>query len=493
MRRRAIGLVLALAVLALVANATGCGSKSSGSGLGAALNYVPKGAPLVIAIDTNPDGGQWQQVNRLIGKFPFGGQVKQQVKNAFNARASIDYDKDVKPLLGSDMVLAITGASAPHTQTPYVFAWKLKDEAAARRLIQATAEKAGTIAGADVYGRPPTNFALIKDGTLVIADTRPALQAAVDRAGGSAHMTEQDFTAALGGLHKDSLVRFAGNFQALLTGPQAAAARKVKWLSALRTFGGTLRAESDGIAWAFNAKTEGGLAASDLPLSAGAQSPPVVKRAGEIGFGIRNPAQIVSFGQQAAQITNPAGYAKYTRDKAKLSKQLGVDVDRDLIGQLTGNAAVSIGLGGEVAARADLRDPAAATKTLQKVAPQLVQVGASRGKTLGLSTPSGGKGFYALTEPNGKKIVFGVVGASFVLATDAARAAQFAGQSPSTVSGAKGSLVIASDARALANAIAAKRGQGVAAQIVTAALGDLIGSVDTETSGITGALKLHIK
>ncbi|MEA2437416.1 MAG: hypothetical protein QOF65_1972 [Thermoleophilaceae bacterium] len=475
MRRFAVPL---LAALALLASLAGCGSKSSGSGLDTALDYVPKGAPFVIAIDTNPDGGQWQQVNHLIAKFPFGGQVKGQFKNAFNARSGIDYDKDIKPLLGNDLVVAITGSSSSGGKTPYVLAWKVKDEAAAKRLIQSR----------------PTNLAVVKDGVLVAAESKPALDTALNRAGGSDHMTEQDFTDALGGLPSDSLMRATGNFQALLTGPQAAAARKVKWLNALRTFGVALRAEPDGIEYAFKLKTDSGsLSPNELPLAAGALSPPVVKRAGEIGFGIRNPAQIVTFAQQVAQITNPTGYGKYVRDKAKLSRQLGVDIDRDLIGQLTGNASISVGLSGAVALRADVRDPAAASKTLKKVAPRLVKIAKSRGKTAALSAPKNGQGFYALAEPNGKKIAFGVVGKSFILATDAARAAQFAGESPSAVPGAKGSLVISSDARSLANAIAAQRGQGVAAQIVTGALGDLVGSVESETGAITGNLKLQIK
>jgi hypothetical protein len=468
--------VLVFAVLALIAS--GCGSKSSGSALDTALDYVPKGAPVVIAIDTNPDGAQWQQVDHLISKFPFGGQVKGQLKNALNARSGVNYDNDIKPLLGNDLVVAITGPSSPGTKTPYVLAWKVKDEAAAKRLLQSR----------------PTNLSVVKDGVVVAADSKAGLDAALKRAAGSDHMTEQDFTDALGSLKSDSLVRIAGNFQSLLTGPQAAAARKVKWLGALRAFGVTLRAESDGIAWAFDAKTDsGGLTPQDLPLAAGAPSPPVVKRAGEIGFGIRDPAQMVSFGQQVAQITNPARYGKYLRDKAKLSRQLGVNVDRDLIGQLTGNATISVGLRGAFALRADVRDPAAAGRTLKKVAPRLVKIANSRGKTASLSAPKSGKGFYALAEPNGKKVAFGVVGKSFVVATDAARAAQFAGESPSTVAGARGSIVISSDARALANAIAAQRGQGVAAQIVTGALGDLVGSVESETSGISGSLKLQIK
>jgi hypothetical protein len=483
-------LAILLALLALVA--TGCGGNSSSSSLDTALSYVPKDAAVVLAIDTNPDGDQWQQVDQLLGKFPFGGQVKQQAKAAFSARANLDYDKDIKPLLGNDIVYANFGPSGDETPASFVFAWKLKDEAAARRLLQATTEKSPvTIQGLDVYGRPPTNFATIKDGTLVVADTFSALGAALKRPQGD-HMTESDFNGSLGELNKDSLVRVTGDFQKLLSGsPQAPAVRKVKWLGALRTFAATLRADSDGIEYAFKFDTDsGGVTPNDLPLASGAAAPSVVKRAGEIGFGVRNPGQIVSFAQQAASVLNPTGYGKYVRDKAKLSKQLRVDVDRDLIGQLAGNATLSVAIDGGVAVRADLRDPASAAATLKKVAPRLVRVARKRGKTLTLSSAGN---LHVLTNPNGKKVVFGVVGNSFVVANDAARAAQIAGQSPSPVSGAKGSLVVYSDARALANAIAAKRGQGVAAQIVTSALGDLTGSVRSETNGITGSVKLQIK
>jgi hypothetical protein len=478
-------------LLALALVASGCGSKSSGSSLGTALSYVPKGAPVVVAVDTNPDGSQWQQVDKLIGKFPFGGQVKQQFKSAFTARSGIDYDKDVKPLLGNDLVIAITGPPGPGAPTPYVVAWKLGDEAAGKRLAQKNSSKVASVAGAEVYRTKTGNLTAFKDGTLVSARTQADLEAALKRAGTSDHMTEQDFTDSLGDLNKDSLVRVAGNFQALLSDPSAAPARKIKWVAALRTFGLTISAEPDGVRWAFSAKTDAGLKGSDLPLAAGPQAAPVVRRAGEVGVGLRDPAQIVTFAQSVAQVTDPAGYARYVRQKAKLGKQLGIDIDRDLIGQLTGSSAVSVALNGDFAVRADLRDPAAAEATLKKLAPRLVKV--AKGKSLGLSSPKNGKGFYGLAQANGKKIVFGVVGKSFVAATDAARAAQFAGESPSVISGAKGSLVLATDARSLANAIAQQRGQGAAAQIVTGALGDLIGSVDSEAGGLTANLKLFVR
>jgi hypothetical protein len=493
MTRRSHRLLFALVALALALVGAGCGSKSSGSGLGTALEYVPKDAPLVVAFETDPDGGQLQQLDKLIAKFPFGGQVKQSFKTSFKNSSRLDFDQDVKPLLGNELVVAVPPGKLlrGNGTTGFVAAWKVKDEKLGAKLVKAGGTKVGSAGGVDIYGSSAgSSFRAIKDGTLVVAATQPDLEAALKRAGGSDHMTEDDFNSALGDLNKDALVRVTGDLQALLSGPEAAAARKLKWVGALRTFGATVSAEPDGIGGGLRVKTEGSLGEQDLPLAAGEQSAPVVRRAGEVGFGVRNPAQIFTFGQAASRVTDPAGYAKFQREKAKVGRQLGVSVDRDLIGQLTGNSAVSVSLDGDFAVRADLRDPTAAEATLKKVAPRLQKL--AKGKSLGLSTPKGGKGFYALAQANGKKLVFGVVGKTFVAATDAGRAAQFAGQSPSAVPGVKGALVVASDARSLANALAAQRGQS-GAQIVTGALGDLTGSVEAETGELTADFKLQIK
>ena len=481
-----------LVALALIA--TGCGSKASSSGLGDELSYVPKGAPLVVAIDTDPKGAQWKQVDTLIGKFPFSGQVKQGFKRGFEGSSQLNYDKDVKPLLGHDLVLAVTSAQGLHSggETPYVVAWKVSDTDAGKRLVQQRATKVGSAGGADIYRHDNGTFNTIKDGTVIAAGSQADVEAALARAGGGDHLTEADFKAGLEGLNQDALVRVTGDLQAFIGGdPKAAAARKVKWVDSLRTFGATLSADGDGLSWAFHLNTEGDLTDKDLPLAAGPEAPPIVKRPGEIGFGIRNPAQVVSFGEAVSQITDPAGYARFQREKKQAGRKLGIDIDRDLIGQLTGNVAVSVALNGDFAARADLRDPAAAEATLKKAVPRLKRV--AKGKSIGISTPKNGKGLYAVAEASGKKVVFGVVGKVFVVASDASRAAQFAGESPSAIPGLKGSVVLSSDARALVNAIAEQRGQGTAARIVTGALGDLLGSVETDTGGLTANFKLQIK
>jgi hypothetical protein len=484
--RRALPL-LALLVLLV----SGCGSKSSGSGLDTALSYMPKDAPAVFAIDTDLEGSQWQQVDKLIGKFPFGGQVKTQLKSALSGRAGIDYDKDVKPLLGNDFVAAVTSAS--DASTPFVIAWKVGDEDAARKLIEKDAQKAQPIEGADVYRTQGGDLVALDDGVLVSASTPADLTAALKRAGSGDGLTEETFNEDLGDLEEDSLMRVTGDVGALYKDPSAGAARKVKFVAAQTSYGITLRAEDDGIEIAFDNRTEGDLADEDLPLAPGAEAAPVVRRAGEIGIGLRDPAHLIQYFEKNIAIASPSTIAGYNKEKAKAAKQLGIDIDKDLIGQLTGNSALSISLTGDFAVRADLADPPAAEATLKKVAPQLVKIAKKNGKSLGLSTPKNGKGFYALAQANGKKVVFGVVGKTFVAATDAARAAQFAGQSPSAVPGAKGAFVIASDARALANAIAEQRGQGQAAQLVTGALGDLIGSVENDEHGSRGSIKLFVK
>jgi hypothetical protein len=479
MPRQASRLLLLLAALALVAaSASGCGSSgTSASKLGTALSYLPKDAPVVVALDTDPNGDQWQQVEDLIGKFPGGGQAKQQFKSSFGARSGLDWDKDIKPLLGDDLVVSVSPSSSPGGSSNYVVAWPVKDEAAAKRLL----------------AKDKTSKTTLDNGTIVAAQTPAEVDAAVQRAKGSDHMTEQDFTNALGGLDQHALVRVTGNVQALIAGqPGAAAARKVKWVSALRTFGAAVAAEPDGVGLKFNVKTDAGsLTEKDLPLASGSQAVPVVRRAGEIGFGVRNLAQLYTFGQAAARITDPAGYAKFVARKARTSKQLGINVDRDVLGQFTGNATISVSLDGKYAMRADLRDPPRMEAALKKIAGSYKKL--AKGKSITVTVPKNGKGFYAVTAATGKSYVFGVVGRSFVVGTDAARAAQLAGQSASNVSGAKGALVLASDARALVNAAAARRGQGVAAQLFTGSLGDLIGWAESETSGLTGSLKLFIR
>src|SRR5215813_9656467 len=98
---------IALCVVPLVA--AGCGASSSGdsgsSPLDNALGYAPTSAPLVFAIDTDPGSSQWQSLSANVQKFPFAGQVTNSIKSSIS-KSGLDYDKDIKPLLGNPFMVA---------------------------------------------------------------------------------------------------------------------------------------------------------------------------------------------------------------------------------------------------------------------------------------------------------------------------------------------------------------------------------------------------
>jgi hypothetical protein len=303
-------------------------------------------------------------------------------------------------------------------------------------------------------------------------------------------MTQDDLDTRLAGLQDDGLLKVGVNAQqAIAASPDSAQARKVKWVNGLRDVGLVASAKDDGIEEIFKATTEG-VSEEDLPLAPGSQAAPVVRRASDVGFGLRNLSQLVTFSEAAAQATDPKGYRDFQRKKQRANKTLGIDLDKDVVDQFQGDASMSIGIDGGFAVRSDLKDPTAFQATLRKAAPKLAKLG--KEEHVAVVVPKKPDGFYALANAKGKKYVFAVIGGKFVLATDAARAGQFAAQSAAPVSGAKGSLVMAMDTRSIANQVAAKQGQSGAA-LITGSLGDFVGWVQTETSGMSGRFKLTIK
>ena len=81
MTRRALSLLLAL--VAIAAAAAGCGGQSSSkSPLDNALGYMPQDSLVIVALKTNPSDQQFKNANALIDKFPFGGVIKDRIKQA---------------------------------------------------------------------------------------------------------------------------------------------------------------------------------------------------------------------------------------------------------------------------------------------------------------------------------------------------------------------------------------------------------------------------
>ncbi|HEX6461561.1 MAG TPA: DUF3352 domain-containing protein [Thermoleophilaceae bacterium] len=496
-------LVLSLCTLT-VALAAGCGSSSSGSGkspLDNALGYLPKSAPVVFVLDTNLNGGQWKSLTANAQKFPFAGQVGSSLKNSIR-QSGLDFDKDIKPLLGNEFVLGFPTVQAlAGSSDQTLAALQVKDKGKLSSVLSHDKHltKDGSSSGATLYKSDSGPTEVAQDGdVLVVGSTKQQTVAALEQRGRDDRLTEDAFNSGLSGLPSDALARVYVNAQQLITGsPGTQTAQKVKWVAALRTVGATVSSESSGIAIDFNAKTDPSqLSEADLPIASGDASPPVSIKRGEIGVGIRGLNQTEHFAESVAQIVSPASYANFVKAKQTLASRLGLNIDKDLIDQLSGNAAIAYDVHGKFAMRAEPKDPAAFRATLAKaarVAPQFAQGAGMPGAKL---TRVGG--LYKLTGKNGKTLYYGMVGKVFAVANDPARLAQIASATPQQVPGANGAVAINADIGQLVAGIvsqAAGGGLGGAfgGSLATAPLGNLTGSMSSSTSGLTGHLQLAIK
>jgi hypothetical protein len=88
---------------AAVLTLTGCGaSDKAASG---AAEIVPANAPAFVAVDSNADSSQWQQIEELLEKFPDGGQAIRMLRSSFEGDTKLDWERDVKPALGDEIDL----------------------------------------------------------------------------------------------------------------------------------------------------------------------------------------------------------------------------------------------------------------------------------------------------------------------------------------------------------------------------------------------------
>jgi len=498
--RRLIAALLAAGLLA----AAGCGGDDSGSALDSALSYLPKDTSFAVALDTDTEGDQYQAVGELLDKFPFGDRIRDTLLQQLEqSTPGLRFDEDVKPVLGNPFVAGSgTSGSAPGSTDNVIVAMQAKDEGALEDLVEKTrARKVGEASGATLYADGDT-FVAIEGDMVVLADDEAQLKQALERADGDDHFDEDAFNEGLDGLPDEALARVYVDVEALLKAdPSSADALKVKWVAALRRLGLTVTARDDAVDVDFRLPTEGDLTDADLPIAPGDEAPPVIKREGEIGFGIRDLAHIVKFAENAGQAIDPAGFGDYAQAKKTIDEQLGVSLDDDLVGQLTGNVSASVSFDGGFGVRGELKDPQAFERTLAKVADVLPSFAEGAGfGTVTLSKPGSGEDFYELTQPNGGTVVFGVVDDVLVVANNRARADELASAEPAEVPDAEGSVALSADAQSLVNTLIQQFGEAfgipdlgvLGTGLLTRPLGDLTGYASASTDELRGKLTLAI-
>ena len=506
-------LLAKLALLACVAPAAlaGCGGgdDESAGALDVGLAHLPKEAPLAAAIDTDLEGDQYKALDSILGKFPLeASSVRELLRDQIGGGGSnVDFETDIEPILGNPLVIGATDVaslSGSSEAEDFVITLQAKDKGALDDLIEKTGpEETGEVAGATKYKDSGTNFA-VEDDLVVIAPSEEELDQALERADGDDHLDTDTFEAGLDGLPGSALARVYADLEALLASqPGGERARRLEWLGALRTLGLTATARDDRVEVEFNLRTDPeGLTDGDLPIATGDESPPVITRDGEIGFGISDPAHIVRFAEAAGQAIDPSGFADYARAKETLDARLDISIDDDLIGQLTGDLFASLALDGGFGVRAELKDPAAFKGTLAKIAAVLPSFAEGAGfGAVTIDKPDAGEGLYVLRQADGDGVVFGVLDGVLVVADSLERARELASEQPEPVDGADGAVALSSDAEELANAVIAEFGErfGVSgfeafgAQLFTGPLEDLTGSMSASTDGLHGRITLRIE
>jgi hypothetical protein len=497
----------AILVAACAAALAGCGGGDEGPGspLDNALGYLPEDAPLVVAFETDPEGDQAKAVQAIVERFPFGDQLTQSLEESLS-RNKLSFEEDVKPLLGNEFVIggpdvrSLVGSddeSAGDDQ--FVAAIEAKDTGKLDDLIKRDETKeTGEQDGAKLYEDADGDTFAIEDGVLIVAGTRDLLDAALKQRDSDGQLTAEVFEEATADLPEDALVRLSTDVEQLIAAdPDTEPARKVEWVSALRTLGLTVSFEEDLAKLDFRLATDPeGLADEDLPITAGGESPAVINSSDEIGVGVRAPEQILAFAENAGQAVDPSGFGDYSAGKQAIESRLDVSIDDDIFGQLEDDVSVSFGLDGTFGLRSRVKDPQAFTATLDKLGKALPDIAESAvGEPVGYAPPKKGGDFYALATADGDTVVYGVVDGVFVLANDSDRASRLAEEETNAVEGAEGSIAMSADAQQLASEGVSRFGGGglggaLGGSLFSEPLGEFTGSVGAGTEGLTGRLEL---
>ncbi|MGI8902545.1 MAG: hypothetical protein ACR2IP_02555 [Solirubrobacteraceae bacterium] len=483
-------LVLAAVLGAVALALAGCGSSSSANGpRDSELSYFAAGSPVVALISTDQNGTPAQNARGFEAHFPLARFALAAFQNpALQSRLAakipnfqqyLSLVKQIKPLLGNPLAIGSATAStaSPASRHRFLAAFIATDAGKLSSFVGRipAIQSAGSYDGAKLY--QVGSIGLAVDGTTLLLSGSPIdVKSALDVHAHHHGIDGAAYDKALAGLPQSNQLAVYGNLSGLLSTPQAAKARLVPWVAAIRSYALTLNLTATGANASFRIDTSGSsLTAAQLPLAPGSSAPSVASQA-PAAAGIKQLAHLIAFGQAAARAVDPAAYAKLIEQGAKE----GVDLSRDIVSQFTGAAEVDYAPGG-VVARVDVRDPAAARRTLAKLK-----------KFKGV-----GGGFYESKTSHDPARV-GIVGSRLVIGhATAAQLRSYAGQPATPIAGAPGPIAFRVAVGTLISRALAAGGavdpHNPEIQALVGMLGDLSGYASDDPSGLHGSVTLPLK
>ncbi len=463
--RRLLALVL-LAVLALAGCGSSSGSGATGAPLRAELSYFAPGSPFVLSLTTSPSARSVRSANALLGRFPLAGFAEQELFSRLQ-QVGIDYATDVKPLLGDPVTLGVDTANPTGLAAQDLLAvWRTTS---ARRLSALIHKIPGTQARGSADGAKLFSLGTLEMAqagpTLLLSGTPGEVQTALARHAHRAGLTSAEDSRLATGLPAQPLLEAFGDLRAVLSTPQAAEARQVPWVAAIRGYGVALEPSGSGLRLAFRLDTGGArLSPSELPLADAAATSLFPGGGAPISVGISDPGQAVSFLLGVLRVAKPNVFSQYPK---------GAAAARDLAGLLHGDGAVASDTRTTLA-RLPVTDPARAKSDLAAA--------------VGSSVRSLGGGF-----SRGDGVTIGSSGSELLVGrASVAQLKAFASVPSTSATGTEGDLVFRIVLPAVL-ALALHHAPSGAAAALLSQFGDLTGSVKASAAALSGVATLALK
>jgi hypothetical protein len=483
MQRLRVALCLVLLVLL-----GACGDEPKATVNVAGLEYVPRDAFVAAIVPTDLQGEQLQRLDRLIEPALREGDAHslRDVLASFFEDGEIDFARDVEPLLGKDMVVAAWG----DPDDPLgLIALETPDGAKARALVRKL----------DLHeqGRVDGDLLLIR----------------FDGHGEAIQRPREAFDAAAFD-DEDALVRVAGDPRALTKALEVDV--DLPWIQALERASATVRLGEDEITAQAHVSTRpDDLDDEDLPLASGDDAPQAGDVGGAINSANRDQSRTTVFLAQLARKAYPD--SEFVAQVDSVEADLGISFEDEVLEQFNGPSASVARPDGSFAAVSGLDDPERMRELLPRLAPRLpdvlcgLQSLGNRGLiALLLIAPDAplvpgtlpllsdgidvrripGGDLYELTGlDEGSKqfrvprVVFGMIGDRFVVATDERRARDAAEMEVSDVEDAHGGAVARTDFSTW---------DSDPLGLETVPLGEAVGELEASREGIDARLRVPV-
>ncbi len=390
------------AALLLALGAAGVVWARTNGGAADTARLVPAEAVVYAAVNTDATSRQWVLTAKLLKRLGLDDTARQ-ARDRGAREAELRWEEDIAPFLGGEAAMAVLGADAVEPQALVILAtrdggraWQ-KAVQAAEKQAQGQGPETRTHRGVEIRvyaGASP--LAIARSGRYLLLATGPELiEQALDRGAGHGD--------SLAGLERFKRARAAVAEDPLLfvyVNPETAVKLAREGLAESLPPGVDLdqalhagALEESALAFALTAEEKGVRLEAQVVGIEGPRAAPLMPPApAESRFARRAPADTVLFLWGAGLYDGSAFSVKELRERlrrqdpsgelagvldttlARLNRELGVDVESELLKQLTGEYAVAVGARAPDADEAwgllmaGVREPARVERVLARVA-----------------------------------------------------------------------------------------------------------------------------